>query len=146
MKQAIVMMMLLCMTAIGYTQAQTAPAKGPNAPKFQFKEDTYDFGKVPEGPIAEHVFEFKNTGKEPLIITNVNASCGCTMPEWSKDPVLPGKKGKITVRFTTAGRGNQPFIKDIFVTSNAATPKERYELHIKGFVTLADDGSDKAKK
>ncbi|GAA4448728.1 DUF1573 domain-containing protein [Rurimicrobium arvi] len=111
-----------------------------NAPKFQFvdKNDTYDFGKIPEGPVAEHVFVFKNTGKKPLIISNANASCGCTTPEWNKEPIAPGKTGKITVRYNTQGRVG-PIAKSVYITSNAAPVdgKERYELYIKGEVVPA---------
>jgi len=115
-------------------------AVNKNAPKLLFtdKNDTYDFGKVPEGPVAEHIFEFKNVGKEPLIISNCNASCGCTTPEWNKEPILPGKKGKITVRYNTQGRVG-PIAKSVYVTSNAVLPvgKDRYELFIKGMVVAA---------
>jgi hypothetical protein len=115
-------------------------AVNKNAPKLLFtdKNDTYDFGKVPEGPVAEHIFEFKNVGKEPLIISNCNASCGCTTPEWNKEPILPGKKGKITVRYNTQGRVG-PIAKSVYVTSNAVLPegKDRYELYIKGEVVAA---------
>src|SRR5690242_14041199 len=111
---------LVCLS-VGFisAQAQTQPApKDPNAPQFKLKEETYDFGTIKEGPIAEHVFEFKNTGKEPLIIQNASASCGCTTPEWPKEPILPGKKGKLTVRYNTQGRVG-PFNKDIYIQSNA---------------------------
>ncbi len=117
-------------------QAKEA-AQNPNAPKFKFKSEVHDFGKIPEGPVAEHSFEFTNTGKEPLIIQSATASCGCTTPEWPKEPILPGKTGKILVKYNTQGRGNQPFDKSIWITSNAASDKDRYELHIKGFVTGA---------
>lgn len=142
---------MLCLAFAGTVQAQEVKsdaavtvAKNPNGPKFQFKEETHDFGKVPEGPFAEHIFEFKNVGKEPLVIQNCSASCGCTSPEWPKEPILPGKKGQIKVRFTTQGRGNQSFAKDVYITSNAISDKERYELHIKGFVTPAPQTGDKA--
>lgn len=139
----------LCLTAVSagaYAQAQTTPAASPagqekpkenkNAPKFKFKEETFDFGTVKEGPVAEHVFEFKNTGKEPLIIQSASASCGCTTPEWPKEPIKPGKKGKITVRYNTQGRVG-PFNKVVYLTSNAVSDKERYELYIKGTVEAA---------
>lgn len=114
--------------------AQEAAKKNPNGPKFKFKEgDVHDFGEVPEGPNAEYSFEFTNVGKEPLIIQNASASCGCTTPEWPKEPILPGKTGKIKVAFTTAGRGGQPFDKTVFLTSNSVDG-ERYELRIKGTV------------
>src|SRR5690606_26227731 len=119
--------------------AQDAPAN-KNMPQFKFKGgDTHDFGTLKEGPVAEHIFEFTNTGKEPLIIQGATASCGCTTPEWPKEPILPGKSGKITVRYNTQGRV-APFNKEVYIQSNAFVPggKERYELHIKGTVVAAD--------
>lgn len=103
--------------------------------KFTEKERTHDFGNIPEGPKATHTFTFVNTGNEPLIVSNAQASCGCTSPEFSKEPVLPGQKGKITVTYATQGRpGN--FTKSVYLTSNARTENgaERYELFIKGNV------------
>ncbi len=118
-------------------QQQEKPKANPNGPKFAFTgEETHDFGTIKEGPVAEYVFEFKNTGKEPLIIQSASASCGCTTPEWPKEPILPGKKGKITVHYNTQGRPG-PFTKTVFITSNAVSDKERYELYIKGTVTPA---------
>lgn len=139
----VIFSLCLAMSVAGLAQAQnpvTAPAAkvvNKNAAKFEFmdKNNTHDFGKIPEGPVAEHVFEFKNVGKEPLIISNANASCGCTTPEWNKEPILPGKKGKITVRYNTQGRVG-PIAKSVYITSNAALEdgKDRYELYIKGEV------------
>jgi len=119
---------------------QAAPAKNPNAPKFKFMGgDSYDFGTVPEGPIAEHKFEFENVGKEPLMIQSANASCGCTTPEWPKEPILPHHKGVITVRYNTQGRVG-PFNKQVYIQSNATAASEpRYELTIKGTVTAASN-------
>lgn len=122
------------------TATPAAKVVNKNAPKFEFtdKSNTYDFGKLPEGPVAEHIFEFKNTGKQPLIISNANASCGCTTPEWPKEPILPGKKGKVTVRYNTQGRVG-PFTKTVYIQSNAVQEdgKDRYELYIKGEVNAA---------
>jgi hypothetical protein len=108
--------------------------------EFKFKEETHDFGTLKEGPDASHIFEFTNVGNEPLIIQNASASCGCTTPEWPKEPILPGKKGKITVVYHTQGRVS-PFTKDVYIVSNAKMPegKERYELHIKGTVVAAEN-------
>ncbi len=144
----------LCVSFAGTVVAQDKPKAAKKeqqaedmAPRFKFKGgDTYDFGKIPEGPVAEHVFEFTNVGKSPLIITNAGASCGCTTPQWPKEPILPGKSGKITVRYTTQGRGNQPFNKSVYITSNAVSEKDRYELYIKGFVTPADQNTGNAAK
>ena len=112
---------------------QAAPAQAnPNGPKFKFKgEETHDFGELKEGPEAKYAFEFTNTGKEPLIIQGATGSCGCTVPEWPKQPILPGKKGVINVTYHTQGRVG-PFMKDVYIQSNAGP--DRYTLHIKGTV------------
>jgi hypothetical protein len=108
------------------------------APKFSFteKEDTHDFGLVPEGKPVSHVFTFKNTGKQPLIISNGSASCGCTTPKWPEAPVLPGKTGTVTVEFKTEGRPG-PFNKTVYLSSNAPgqNGSDKYELYIKGEVS-----------
>ncbi len=97
------------------------PADNPNAPVLKFKIEKHDFGTVPEGPAAVFEFEFTNEGKEPLILSNVQASCGCTTPTWPKEPVLPGKSSTIKASYNTQGRPG-PFTKSITVTSNAKTP------------------------
>jgi hypothetical protein len=108
------------------------------APKFKFTKDVHDFGKIPEGPSATYAFEFRNVGNAPLLIQNASASCGCTSPVWPKEPILPGKKGKVTVTYNTTGRGNQPFDKQVYITSNVPTENNKpVELHIKGFVNPA---------
>ncbi|QHT69905.1 DUF1573 domain-containing protein [Rhodocytophaga rosea] len=83
-----------------------------------FSKTSHDFGQVKEGVQATQEFEFTNTGKSPLIISNVSASCGCTTPFWTKDPVLPGKKGKVTASYNSNGRPGM-FNKSITVVSNA---------------------------
>ncbi|MEY4876141.1 MAG: hypothetical protein RI955_1566 [Bacteroidota bacterium] len=97
------------------------PAANPNAAELKFKIEKHDFGTVPEGPQAKFDFEFTNDGKEPLILSNVQASCGCTTPEWPKEPILPGKSAKVTAIYNTQGRPGQ-FTKSITVSSNAKTP------------------------
>jgi hypothetical protein len=106
------------------TPAQ-APAvnNNPNAAKIIFKEEKHNFGEIPEGPAVTTEFKFTNTGKEPLILSNVRASCGCTTPSWPKEPILPGKDGTIVVTYNTQGRpGN--FTKTVTVTSNASEPNK----------------------
>lgn len=89
-----------------------------NGPVMTFDEKTHDFGTIKEadGPVS-HTFEFTNTGNEPLVIINVNASCGCTRPEYSKEPIKPGKKGKIKVTYNPAGRPGE-FSKDVKIRTN----------------------------
>lgn len=96
-----------------------------------FEKDNHDFGNVPEGTMATHEFKFKNTGNQPIIIANVQASCGCTTPDWTKTPVLPGKSGIVKAMYSSAGRPGV-FNKTVTVTSNAATPST--VLSIKGTV------------
>lgn len=118
--------------AIVFISAMTfAIFAADNGPVMTFDEKTYDFGTIKEvdGPVT-HSFEFTNTGNEPLVIINVNASCGCTRPEYSKEPIKPGKSGKIKVTFNPAGRPGE-FSKDIKVRTNE---NKRPILKITGIV------------
>lgn len=115
-----------------FSIAQTAPAPvNPNAADFKFEKEVHDFGTIKEGVQAEYVFKFTNTGKEPLVITNVQASCGCTTPKWTKEPIKPGESGSVTAIYNSKGRpGN--FNKAVTITSNAKTAQK--VLFIKGNV------------
>lgn len=151
---------LILLLAIGFIGTQaiaqntadpTAPVKKESdakKPQFKFNGgDSHDFGTLEEGGVAEYKFVFKNTGKSPLIIQNAAASCGCTTPEWSKEPVKPGKTGTITVRYDTKGRPG-PFTKNVWITSNAGGKDgaDRYELTIKGTVNAAKVNPDGTPK
>lgn len=101
---------------------------------FKFKNgDTHDFGKVKKGPVAEHTFEFVNTGKEPLIVQDVTPSCSCTKVEWDKQPILPGKVGHITLGVKTSELTGV-FNKSVYIRSNAVVPngEKRYTIYLKG--------------
>jgi len=90
-------------------------------PVISFDINSYDFKKIKEQDgLATTVFKFKNTGNTPLVINRVQASCGCTTPTWTKEPVLSGKTGEITVSYNPANRPGS-FIKTISVFSNAGT-------------------------
>ena len=114
----------LSLTVAAYTaQAQATPAvkaAGPVAgPAITFEEVKYDFGSVVQGGTVDHTFKFKNTGTAPLVINNIGVSCGCTTPEWTKAPVLPGKTGTIAAHFNSTGKvGMQN--KVLTIESNAA--------------------------
>ena len=118
------LLLALSLTAAAYTtsHAQTVATKplGPVAgPAITFEEVKYDFGSVVAGGIVDHTFKFKNTGTAPLIISNIGVSCGCTTPEWTKAPVLPGKTGTIAAHFNSTGKmGMQN--KVLTIESNAA--------------------------
>jgi uncharacterized protein (DUF58 family) len=88
----------------------------------KFKTESHDFGKIEEGTIATFTFEFTNTGTAPVVISNASPSCGCTTPDWTKEPVMPGKTGKVTASFSSAGRPGG-FSKTVTVVSNAETPQ-----------------------
>ncbi len=119
----------LMMTAIaGGSFAQEVGADGP---KIEFTKDTHDYGNVKYGADGTTTFEFKNTGKAPLIISNAKASCGCTVPDWTKDPVNPGQKGNLKVTYDTKRPGL--INKSITVTSNAVNEPTKV-LRIKGEV------------
>ena len=92
-------------------------------PVITFETSNYDFGKIKEEDgKATFVFKFKNTGKSPMVVSRVQASCGCTTPEWTKEPIEPGKGGTVTVTYNPLGRPGA-FTKTITVFSNASEPQ-----------------------
>ena len=94
-----------------------AKAKAMARTTVEFQNETYNYGKVTQGEKVSHQFKFKNTGTEPLVLTRVKASCGCTTPNYSQEPVAPGEEGYIDVLFNTAGKkGIQN--KTVTVTGN----------------------------
>ncbi len=102
-----------------------------SAQSISFDKTTYDYGNIKMGADGHRMFTVKNTGDKPLIISKVQASCGCTTPEWSQDPIMPGKTAQIKVGYNTTIVG--PFAKNIEVYSN--DPKVgRETIMIKGNV------------
>lgn len=114
--------------SVGFVSAQN----GKKAPKVEFETSAHNFGKVAEsaGSVSCE-FIFKNVGTAPFLIQRVQASCGCTTPDYTNEPVLPGKTGKIKVTYSTTGRPGT-FSKDVTVFSNV--PDSIYRLNIKGEV------------
>lgn len=101
-----------------------------NAAEFNFDSETFNFGKIPQGTPVTHDFKFTNTGSEPLIISEVKSSCGCTVPTYPKTPVKPGEAGTISVTYNAAAVN--PFTKTVTIRSNTKTPVK--VLYIKGEV------------
>ncbi|MGA9650807.1 MULTISPECIES: DUF1573 domain-containing protein [Pedobacter] len=101
--------------AVENSTSAIAPA---DAAVITFERDIFDFEKIEEGASVEHEFKFKNTGKSPLIISNATATCGCTIPETPKEPILPGKEGVIKVIFNSLGKAGMQD-KVVTITSNA---------------------------
>ncbi len=92
----------------------------------KFDKTVHDYGNITQGDNGECVFKFKNTGKEPLIITMCQGSCGCTVPQCPKDPILPGKTGEIKVKYDTQRVG--PIAKSVTVQSNAKSGVQTIQI------------------
>lgn len=140
MKKILTTVILVVVAFISTNAQANSSGKNLNATVLKFTNgNTFDFGTIPEGPIAEHNFEFTNTDTRTLIITNISASSGSVTAVWSKEPVLPGKKGVIKVHYTTQGQV-APFEKSLFITSNVLKSTSvdgiRTEIKIKGTVIV----------
>lgn len=102
-------------------------------PGIEFAELKHDYGVIEQNGNGAYKFEFTNTGTEPLVLSNVRSSCGCTVPEWPREPINAGETASILVKYNTARIG--PFSKSITVYSNAS--EQPIILHIKGKVEQA---------
>lgn len=98
-------------------QPNTPPVPSGPKTKMAFSESTYDFGTATEGEKVEHIYKFKNTGNDPLIISDAKGSCGCTVPQWPKKPIAPGKSGEIKVVFDSKGKAGKQN-KTVTITAN----------------------------
>ncbi len=83
----------------------------------KFDETNFDFGTIPDSKEVKHVFKFRNTGKNPLMIAKADVSCGCTVPSFSKEPIAPGAEGEITVTFNPKGKSGKQH-KNVIIHSN----------------------------
>lgn len=129
-KLFVTLVSIVAISGCGFSQ--NPPAKeNKNAPEIVFTTLEHDFGTIPYEGNGTYVFEFKNTGKEPLVLSDVHSTCGCTTPEWPKTPIKKGQKGQITVKYNTKIIGS--FTKPVYVTSNGKTPS--IKLTIKGTVS-----------
>ncbi|AYO56830.1 hypothetical protein CO230_00970 [Chryseobacterium sp. 6424] len=88
-------------TTAAVVETPAAPVSGPLTTA-ALSESSYSFGKIKKGDQVEHVYEITNTGENPLIISEVKPACGCTAPDYTKDPIMPGQKGTITLKFDSA--------------------------------------------
>lgn len=127
---AFVLLASVALKAQNATETQQ-PADPKSVMKFKHLE--WDFGNVIEGEKPTHEFEFANAGKTPIIITSAQPSCGCTTPDWSKEPIQPGKNGKVTAQYNSEGKAGV-FNKTITVKTNVGD----IVLTIKGNVIKKD--------
>ena len=110
--------------------SETPKVEALTAASIVWKTETIDVGQIPQGTPKAIVYEFKNTGKTAVVITNVQGSCGCTATDYTKEPILPGKSAKVTATYNAANKG--AFTKTVTVTTSAeTTPKI---LTLKGMV------------
>jgi hypothetical protein len=117
MKKLLMLIPIVLFTAfIGCSQTTDQAAASVD---IKFEVTSHDYGTIPYDGNGIFDFIYTNIGKEPLILKNVSTSCGCTVPEWPKDPIAPGAKGTIKVKYNTKNIGN--FTKTVTVYSNAAT-------------------------
>ena len=132
MKKFILLSLFVSMAFATINAQTTTPKEQPaDGPKITFSEQEHNYGNIQKGGDGNCEFVFTNEGNEPLILSNVKASCGCTTPSWTKEPIMPGKTGSIKVRYNTNNIGS--FNKTITVTSNAVN-SPRIVLKIKGKV------------
>jgi hypothetical protein len=127
MKPIVYLTAMLLATSVAFAQDDASIA-----PVLSITEDAYDFGTIAESEGAvSHTFIVKNEGNRPLVIKRVIPSCGCTSPDWTKEPIAPGETGEVVITFNPNGRSG-PFTKTVSVYSNGK--KGSYVLVIKGEV------------
>lgn len=128
-----VFLALAAFAFIGAGSAQDQPVKADNPSKaeIKFAETSHNFGSIEQGEIARYEFRFTNTGTEPLTLSNVSASCGCTTPKWPRESIAPGATAVITAEYNSAGREGS-FTKYISVYSNGGDAT----LTIQGIVVI----------
>ncbi len=119
-------------TSVINNPATLSDKPGKNkVPIMTFEKTIHDFGQIREGERVSYSFKFTNTGTAPLVISNVVPSCGCTVPEWPKEPIAPGESEYITLIFDSKGRSGN-FLKNVSIFAN--TIPNQTVLEIKGFI------------
>ncbi len=127
---------LIILCSVVFLFASVTAFKVEEKAEFKFEKETHDFGKIPQGKPVSVEFKFTNTGNEPLIITNIESVCGCTVPKYTNTPILKGQTGTITVTYNAAALA--PFSKGLTIRSNAKTPIK--VIYIKGEVVASPAG------
>lgn len=152
MKKVVLFVLVIAMSACTNTEqssgvstdevSNSASANGEsnsNLPEIKFEEEVFDFGRITQGERVSHSFAFKNTGKKNLIISGASGSCGCTVPEWPKEPIKPGTEGKINVVFNSEGKSGLQE-KTVTVVTNCE-PATRI-VRIKAEIIVAETAKD----
>lgn len=142
MKKVILGLSALCMVAFTSCKEESAVAKVNTEnvakaaerdavvgdfPAITFDKTEHDFGEIENGTPVETTFSYTNTGKAPLVVTNIKSTCGCTVPQgWSKEPLAPGESSQFTVKFN--GKGANKISKTVTVTANTEKGKEQVKI------------------
>ena len=131
MKKIFTLLLMVAMiSSISFAQDSSASEENTSGPTMTFESMTVDYGTIEQNSDPLRSFIFTNTGNEPLQITHAKGSCGCTVPEYPKEPIMPGEQAKINVRYDTKRIGK--FVKSVTLTTNTTSGKEK--LTIKGEV------------
>mgnify|MGYP001567193528 FL=1 len=141
MKKLSTVIGLFLFFAVAVNAQESAKVESAGGAEITFDSEVIDYGTIAQNADGVRTFKFTNTGNAPLIISNAKGSCGCTVPTWPKQPINPGKKAEIKVKYATNRVG--PINKSVTVTSNAGTPTK--VLRIKGNV-LAKETSPVLKE
>ncbi len=141
MKNLIFLLGLMLGTSAAWAQANTDQSKLEEkmGPKIEFSTTIVDYGTIEQGADPLRVVEFKNVGDEPLIIKNARGSCGCTVPSWPKEPIMPGESSKIEIRYDTKRIG--PISKTVKITTNEKD-NNVHVLRVKGKVLRKEPKKD----
>ncbi len=143
MKKALLSLGMLFLAAVLFTvNAQTATPAVIGGAEITFEKETHDYGKIKQHGNGECVFTFKNTGTEPLLISNSRGSCGCTVPTWPREPIAPGATGTIKVKYDTKRIG--AINKSVTIQSNAVNSPTKI-IRIKGQVLAPDNAATPIK-
>jgi len=117
-------------------RAQSPAGKAEDGPKINFEKEVVDYGTIKQGADPLRVFKFKNTGSGPLVITSATGSCGCTVPSYPQEPILPGSSAEIKVKYDTQRVGT--FTKTVTIVTNEKT-NNTHTLTIKGVVEMTTE-------
>lgn len=107
MKKYSILVILMLLVSVVFAQEKQTPTAKVDGPVITLEKNTHDFGDIFQGDVVEHVFKFTNTGNQPLIISDVKTSCGCTTPIFPRNPIMPGASGEIKVGFNSTGKTNK---------------------------------------
>lgn len=143
MKKVLFTLSFMLAAAVGMNGVFAQETEVESGAKIKFEKETHDYGTIKQYGDGSSEFKFTNTGSEPLMISNAKGSCGCTVPEWPREPIAPGETGVIKVKYDTKRVG--PFGKSVTLQSNATNAPTK-TIRIKGTVEAAPKGGAPVNK